>query len=122
MTANFSANGDSPILSIAAGKSVYFFNGQLGTRELLKTIKTRHDIASVAVHAEKRQFVTGGSGDTWVRLWDYDEGKELGMFFSSFFSAPIKSSQLHICTLPPSHSNNVSVEDDLLTRGLFKQN
>ncbi|KAI9793565.1 MAG: hypothetical protein M1816_007998 [Peltula sp. TS41687] len=77
MSANYSPNGDSPVLSIAAGKSVYFFNGQLGTRELFKTIKTPYDIASVALHSENRQFVTGGSGDTWVRRWDYDEGKEL---------------------------------------------
>ncbi|KAI9800710.1 MAG: hypothetical protein M1826_005216, partial [Phylliscum demangeonii] len=64
------------VLSVAAGKSVYFFDG-LVSRRLLKTIKTTHEIASVALHTEKRQFVTGGSGDTWVRVWDYDEGKEL---------------------------------------------
>lgn len=64
------------VLSVAAGKSVYFFDG-LGSRRLLKTIKTPHEIASVAFHSEKRQFVVGGSGDTWVRMYSYDEGKEL---------------------------------------------
>ncbi|KAI9832990.1 MAG: hypothetical protein M1826_000769 [Phylliscum demangeonii] len=68
--------GPHGVLSVAAGKSVYFFDGMASHRPL-KTITTRHEIASVALHTEKRQFVTGASGDTWVRVWDYDEGKEL---------------------------------------------
>lgn len=65
-----------PVLSVAAGKSAYFFSGtQPG--QLLKTVKTPYDIASVALHAEQRQFVTGGSGDTWVRVYDFDEEAEL---------------------------------------------
>lgn len=65
-----------PVLSVAAGKSAYFFSGtQPG--QLLKTVKTPYDIASVALHAEQRKFVTGGSGDTWVRVYDFDEEAEL---------------------------------------------
>lgn len=65
-----------PVLSVAAGKSAYFFSGtQPG--QLLKTVKTPYDIASVALHAEQRKFVTGGSGDTWVRVYDFDEETEL---------------------------------------------
>ena len=71
------------VLSVAAGKSVYFFDGS-GSRRLLKSIKTPHEIASVALHPDKKRFVTGGSGDTWVRMYDYDEGKELGRSMSSF--------------------------------------
>ena len=64
------------VLSVAAGKSAYLFSGtQPG--QLLKTVKTPYDIASVALHAEQRKFVTGGSGDTWVRVYDYDEETEL---------------------------------------------
>lgn len=65
-----------PVLSVAAGQSAYFFSGtQPG--QLLKTVKTPYDIASVALHAEQRKFVTGGSGDTWVRVYDFDEETEL---------------------------------------------
>jgi serine-threonine kinase receptor-associated protein len=67
-------------LSVAAGKSVYFFDSKSpGT--LIKSIKTPYDIASVALHSGQRKFVTGGSSqnDTWVRVWDFDEEKELGM-------------------------------------------
>jgi serine-threonine kinase receptor-associated protein len=67
------------VLSVAAGKSVYFFDG-LASRRLLKTVKTNQDVVSVALHAESRRFVTGGTSDTWVRVYDYDEGVELGKF------------------------------------------
>ena len=65
------------VLSIAAGKSVYFFDG-LESRRLLKSVRTPYDVVSVALHASTRRFVTGGSSDTWVRVYDYDEAKELG--------------------------------------------
>jgi serine-threonine kinase receptor-associated protein len=67
-------------LSVAAGKSVYFFDSK-SPGSLIKSIKTPYDIASVALHSGQRKFVTGGSSqnDTWVRVWDFDEEKELGM-------------------------------------------
>jgi serine-threonine kinase receptor-associated protein len=68
------------VLSVAAGKSVYFFDG-LASRRLLKTVKTDQEVASVALHAESRRFVTGGTSDTWVRVYDYDQGTELGTSF-----------------------------------------
>ncbi|KAI9801061.1 MAG: hypothetical protein M1833_002929 [Piccolia ochrophora] len=71
-----SGTGGNNVLSVAAGKTVYFFDG-LAPRQLLKAVKTPYENASVALHAGSRRFVTGGSGDTWVRVWDYDEEKEL---------------------------------------------
>ncbi|PVH94506.1 serine/threonine kinase receptor associated protein-like protein [Periconia macrospinosa] len=88
---NTSADG---VLSVAAGKSVYFFNS-LSPASLIKSIKTDYEIASVAMHSGQRKFVTGGSNqnDTWVRVWDFDEEKELetnkghhGPIWSSSFS------------------------------------
>ncbi|KAA6414104.1 MAG: WD repeat protein [Lasallia pustulata] len=73
---SLSSNLSNPVLSVAAGRSAYFFSGsQPG--QLLKTVKTPYEIASVALHAEERKFVTGGSGDTWVRVYDFDEEAEL---------------------------------------------
>ena len=68
------------VLSVAAGKSVYFFDSHTPT-SLIKTIKTPYEVASVAFHSGQRKFVTGGSSqnDTWVRVWDFDAEKELGM-------------------------------------------
>lgn len=82
------------VLSVAAGKSVYFFNS-LSPASLIKSIKTPYEIASVALHSAQRKFVTGGSSqnDTWVRVWDFDEETELetnkghhGPIWSSSFS------------------------------------
>ncbi|KAI9777063.1 MAG: hypothetical protein M1839_009114 [Geoglossum umbratile] len=72
-------SGPPGILSIAAGKTVYFFDG-LETRRLLKSVKTPYEVASVALHAESGRFVTGGSGDTWVRVYDYEDEKELDVY------------------------------------------
>ncbi|KAF2265343.1 serine/threonine kinase receptor associated protein-like protein [Lojkania enalia] len=63
------------ILSVAAGKSVYFFDST-SPASLIKSVKTSYDIVSVALHSGQRKFVTGQS-DTWVRVWDFDEEKEL---------------------------------------------
>lgn len=77
---NTSAEG---ILSVAAGKSVYFFNSA-SPGSLIKTIKTPYEMGSVALHKGQGKFVTGGSNqnDTWVRVWDFNEEKELGMLLA----------------------------------------
>lgn len=67
----------SGVLSVAAGKSVYFFDGDRPAT-LLKQFKSTHDISCAALSGAQRKFVTGQSGDTWVRIWDFDEESELG--------------------------------------------
>ncbi|KAK4921222.1 hypothetical protein LTR66_016686 [Elasticomyces elasticus] len=40
----------------------------------------QHDVASVAFNGDVGsggRYVTGGSGDTWVRVWDYETEQEL---------------------------------------------
>ncbi|KAJ9625546.1 hypothetical protein H2203_004303 [Taxawa tesnikishii (nom. ined.)] len=63
-------------LSVAAGKSIYFFDGGR-PGQLIKSIKTNQEIASVAVNGSQRRFVTGSPGDTWVKVWDFDTEQEL---------------------------------------------
>ena len=67
---------EGAIISVAAGKTAYFFSGST-PGELVKSVDTPHELASVALHKEKRQFVVGGTSDTWVRVYSYDTGKEL---------------------------------------------
>ncbi|KAI9812333.1 MAG: hypothetical protein M1827_004782 [Pycnora praestabilis] len=67
------------MLSVAAGKNAYFFDGHQPGR-LFKTVKTPYEIASVALNIEEGRFVTGGSGDTWVRVYDFDEEAELNLY------------------------------------------
>ncbi|KAK4942366.1 hypothetical protein LTR28_008688 [Elasticomyces elasticus] len=67
------------VLSVAAGKSVYFFDGGR-PGQLIKSVKMQHDVASVAFNGDVGsggRYVTGGSGDTWVRVWDYETEQEL---------------------------------------------
>ncbi|MCJ1468426.1 hypothetical protein MMC07_007054 [Pseudocyphellaria aurata] len=69
-------NLSTPSLAVAAGKSAYFFSGTMPGL-LLKSVQTSNEIASVALHAEVGKFVTGGSKDPWVRVYDFETEQEL---------------------------------------------
>ncbi|KAL8907317.1 MAG: hypothetical protein Q9207_001494 [Kuettlingeria erythrocarpa] len=75
-TCELDSTSSTPSLSVAAGKSAYFFSGK-EPGSLLKKITTTKEIAAVAYHADSRKFVTGGGGDTWVRVYDFDDETEL---------------------------------------------
>jgi serine-threonine kinase receptor-associated protein len=69
---------EAGILSVAAGKSVYLFDGAVPGR-LLKKADFKYEVASVAVNSETGRFVTGGAGeDTWARVYDLHTDEELG--------------------------------------------
>lgn len=70
--------GGYPVLTIAAGKSVYFYGGP-DARMLIKKVDLPYDVASVALHPSQRKFVTGGKTDTWAKVYDYDSEQVLGM-------------------------------------------
>jgi serine-threonine kinase receptor-associated protein len=69
--------GGLPVLAIAAGKTVYFYGG-LDARTLLKSINLPYQVASVAIHPKQRKFVTGGTNDTWAKVYNYDTEEEIG--------------------------------------------
>ena len=73
-----SSSSHKSILSVAAGKCAYFFDGDT-PGQLVKKVKTAHDIASVALHIDERKFIVGGSGDTWVRVYSLDDESELDL-------------------------------------------
>lgn len=76
---------ETGILSVAAGKSVYLFDGATPGR-LLKKVDFRYEVASVAVNNETGRFVTGGAGeDTWARVYDLHTDEELGMLLWPFY-------------------------------------
>jgi serine-threonine kinase receptor-associated protein len=65
------------ILAVGAGNAAYFFSGT-APGHLIKSVKTPQDVASVAINYSENKFVVGGSGaDTWVRVYSFDEEKEL---------------------------------------------
>lgn len=70
-------NPSMSILAVAAGKSTSFFSGTV-PGQLLKSYVFDKEVASVAVHEVARKFVTGGDGDTWVRVWNLDSDVSSG--------------------------------------------
>lgn len=73
---------DPDILSVAAGKSAYLFDGTAPGR-LLKKLDFNHEIASAAVNNETGRLVTGSADDTWARVYDLHTDEELGTSSSS---------------------------------------
>lgn len=71
---------DPGILSVAAGKSAYFFEGTSPGR-LYRKVDFKYEVASVAVNNQTGRFVTGSVGDTWARVYDLETNEELGRFF-----------------------------------------
>jgi serine-threonine kinase receptor-associated protein len=68
--------GAEGILTVAAGKMVYFFGES--SRQLIKSTTLPYEVASVGLNVEAGRYVTGSSGDTWVRLYNYEHDAELG--------------------------------------------
>jgi serine-threonine kinase receptor-associated protein len=68
---------DHGILSVAAGKSAYFFDGYNHGR-LLKRVDFKYEVASVAVNSEAGRFITGDVSDTWARVYELESNEELG--------------------------------------------
>ncbi|EEH06489.1 WD domain-containing protein [Histoplasma capsulatum G186AR] len=67
---------DPGILSVAAGKSAYFFEGTSPGR-LYRKVDFKYEVASVAVNNQTGRFVTGSVGDTWARVYDLETNEEL---------------------------------------------
>jgi serine-threonine kinase receptor-associated protein len=80
--------GDPGIISVAAGKSCYFFNGAR-PGEMLKKMDFDQDIASVAINPRTRRVVTGGKNETWARVWNLETEEELGKL--------IMNNRYHFC-------------------------
>lgn len=65
-------------LTATAGKTVYFINPQ--TYAVERKITTAYDVSSVSLNVTKTKFVTGGSSELWVRVYDFDSGREMEVY------------------------------------------
>jgi serine-threonine kinase receptor-associated protein len=70
-------SNDAGILTVAAGKSVYLFDGVQPGR-LLKKVDFSYEVASAAVNGDSGRLVTGSANDTWARVYDLHTNEELG--------------------------------------------
>ena len=75
---------DPGILTVAAGKSVYLFDG-LQPGRLLKKVDFGYEVASAAVNSDSGRLVTGSANDTWARVYDLATEEELGKCFQVEF-------------------------------------
>lgn len=66
----FELNGG--LLVGPAGQQVYVLDAL--TREVLKCHELDYNVSAVAVSPDRDVFQTGNSGDTWVRVHNYDTG------------------------------------------------
>ncbi|KAI1260387.1 WD40-repeat-containing domain protein [Xylariaceae sp. FL1019] len=66
-----------PVLSVAAGKCLYFFGGLQAT-DPFKTVKLDYKVASVALDVKGRKYVVGEDNPaTWARVYRWDDGAEI---------------------------------------------
>lgn len=71
-------SADGQYITSTTGKSVYFWDAQ--TYTLRKQIKTEYDVSAVSLHPNHTRFVAGGSSDLWVRIYDFESGRELEVY------------------------------------------
>ena len=68
---------DDTMLAVSAGKEVHFFDATAPGRLVpLKTHACKLAIESVALHPNKRAFLTAGT-DLWVHQWSYETLEEV---------------------------------------------
>ncbi|KAI0018023.1 WD40 repeat-like protein [Xylariomycetidae sp. FL0641] len=76
-TSETDVGGGNPVLSVAAGKSVYFWGGLQATEEL-KRIALGFKVASVALDPRGRKVLVGEDiPATWARVFNWDDGGEI---------------------------------------------
>lgn len=68
--------GGLPVLSVAAGKTAYFWGGSRAD-QVLKQITLPHGIVSVGLDLKGRKIVVGEDPGTWARVYSWDSAKEL---------------------------------------------
>ncbi|CAK7273502.1 hypothetical protein SEPCBS119000_005691 [Sporothrix epigloea] len=68
--------GGKPVLAVAAGKSVYFWDGDQFDNKF-KSFQLSHGVASVGLDLKGRKFAVGEEPGTWVRVYSWDDGSEI---------------------------------------------
>ncbi|KAJ1920898.1 hypothetical protein IWQ60_006882 [Tieghemiomyces parasiticus] len=72
-------SADGELVMCTAGRTVRFWDAS--SRQLVKAYTMPYDVSSVSLHPHTHNtFVTGGSSDLWVRVYDYESGAELEVY------------------------------------------
>lgn len=89
--------GGKPVLAVSAGKTVCFWDGDQFDNKI-KSFKLSHGVASVGLDLRGRKFVVGEEPGTWVRVYSWDDGSEIGTLS---FCRPSAFHRLHWYLLIP---------------------
>lgn len=65
-------------LAVTAGKTVYFIDP--ATRAVAREVVTDYAVSAVSLNPAMTKFVTGGSTELWVRVYDFATGKEVEVY------------------------------------------
>ncbi|CCG82326.1 WD repeat protein [Taphrina deformans PYCC 5710] len=65
-------------LTVTAGQTIHFIDP--ASHEIRKKITTDYDVSSVSLNPEGTRFITGGTTELWVRVYDYEAAKELEVY------------------------------------------
>lgn len=79
----YDIGGGWPVLSVSAGRWVYFWSGPNAMDEL-KRMDMKHGIASVGLDLKGRKIVVGEEPGTWAKVCDWDDGTPIGTFLHYF--------------------------------------
>ncbi|RUP43849.1 WD40-repeat-containing domain protein [Jimgerdemannia flammicorona] len=72
-------SSDGKYITSTAGSHAYFWDAS--NYHLAKSYVTQHDVPSVSLHPDHSRFVAGSMGtDLWVRIYDFETGKELEVY------------------------------------------
>ncbi|KAK9455867.1 WD40-repeat-containing domain protein [Dipodascopsis uninucleata] len=66
------------LLVVASGSVVYIFDA--ARRDLFKKTPVEYNVSAATIHPSKRKIATGSTGDTWMRIHDFDSGAVLDTF------------------------------------------
>ncbi|ORX89221.1 WD40 repeat-like protein [Basidiobolus meristosporus CBS 931.73] len=69
---------DGQSIAITFGKTIQFWD--VKSYELKKSFDMEYEVSSVSLHPDHSRFVVGGTSDLWVRIYDYETGKELEVY------------------------------------------
>lgn len=78
---------DNRFIVLTGGKSVSVFDsGRFisipshtnHSHSLIKKLSLDYEVSSASIHLGAERFVAGGSSDPWIRVHDYETGKQLG--------------------------------------------
>ncbi|RUS15593.1 WD40-repeat-containing domain protein [Endogone sp. FLAS-F59071] len=72
-------SSDGKYITSTAGKTAYFWD--TSDYHLAKSYETQQDVPSISLHPDHSRFIAGSVGtDLWVRIYDFETGKELEVY------------------------------------------